>query len=381
MTSLALAQQADQQMPSAAKKRWLDQLTVEHDNLRAALTWSLANEPPLALQLVAALTEFWTTRGHDYEARRWLAQVLAANPAATAMRAAVLVAAGNFARRQAAYDLAQIYMVESIALYERLQEQAGLAAALREAGWLAYDRHEKAVTIARFSESLAHYRQLDDQAGVASLLLCLVHVLRSEPERRTEVQAYLTESLALLRELEQPEELVWALQQEGELAMTVGNYTGAEQHFRTVLAHWRQMDAKLNIAWSVALLGEAVILQDDLATAEQCYAEAHQIFTELGNKDGMAIVRYHLGEVARRQGNLPKASRYYQESITHCQALQNRHITARSLAGLGGVALAAGQTTIAATLLGAAQRLFAELPPFLTPADQGEFTRLVDLTH
>lgn len=378
---LALAQQIEQQMTSTAKKRWLDRLSVEHDNLRAALAWSLDNEPALALQLTAALVEFWMIRGHDYEARQWIDQVLTANPSATATRAAVLAAAGNFARRQAAYEFAQRYMAESIALYEMLQDQTGLAVALREAGWLAYDLHQKEATLTHFIDSLALYRQLDDKAGIANLALCLVHVLRNDAERLPEVQTYLNESLTLLRALGEPEELFWALQQQGELALYTGNYAAAEQHFREIAAHWRQLDAKLNLAWALALVGEATALQGNLLAAQSCYAEAHLIFRELGNKDGEAIVCCHRGEIARRQGDFAEATRFYQESITLCQPLQNRHITARCLAGLGGVALATERATAAATLLGAAQQLFDELAPFLPPAAQAAYEELLAATR
>lgn len=378
---LALAQTAEQQLRSEDAKGWLDRLTAEHDNLRAVLTWALQSEPSLALDLVAALDKFWATRGHDYEARQWIDQVLAANPAVTRERAAVLLAAGIFARRQADYGVAQRDMAESLEIYQTLHDDTGLAVALREEGWLEYDLHHKAVTIVRFHESLARYRQLDDKTGIANLLLCLVHVLRSEPERLAEVQAYLTESLHLLRALEQPEGIVRAMQQQGELELITGNYAAAEQHFRETLAYWRQLDSRLEIAWGVALVGEAAALQGNFTTAEICYTEAHQIFTDLGNKDGTANVLYHLGEVARQQGNHAKALSFYHESLTLSQALQNRHVTARCLAGLGGVALAVGQIDQAATLLGAAQRLFDELPPFLPPAAQAEVAQLITTTR
>lgn len=376
---LALAQQASTKQASAPKA-WLDQLTIEHDNLRTALTWTLAHAPDMALQLAAALDEFWATRGHDYEARRWLEQALAVEPTITVTRARVLLAASIFARRQADYSAAQRYMEESLALYQQVEDEAGQAYALQEAGWLAYDQHNQRLTEARFRQSLALYRRLDDKEGVANQLLALVHLLRSEPARRAEAQAYLTESLALLHASDQPETLIWARQQQGELALVTGDYVAAEAHFRTVLAHWRPVAAKLNIAWAVALVGEATALQGDLTTAAVCYAEAYAIFREMGNKDGQAIVLFHQGEVARQRREYTKARQLYQESLTLSQALQNRHITARCLAGLGGVALAVGEATEAATLLASAQQIFAELPPFLTPADQVTVDQLIAQT-
>lgn len=377
---LTLAQQAST-LPRIAKTAWLDQLTIEHDNLRAALTWALHHEPTLALQLVAASDEFWATRGHDYEARRWLEQALAVAPTITETRAKVLLAAGIFARRQADYSAAQRHMAESLTLYQLLEEEVGLAYALSEAGWLAYDQHDQPLTEARFRESLALYRYLGDKEGMANQLLALVHLLRNEPARQAEAQAYLSESLALLHELDQPATMIWAIQQQGELALATGDYAAAEAHFRQVLAHWRPIDAKLNIAWAVALVGEAAALQGDLATAEACFGEGYAIFLEMGNKDGQAIVLYHQGEVARQRGDHTNAHRLYQASLTLSLALQNRHIAARCLAGLGGVALAVGELTQAATLLGSAQRHFDELPPFLSPVDQAMVDQLITETR
>jgi len=371
---LFLAQTAEQAMRGKAKKVWLDQLEVEHENLRGALTWSLVSDPPMALHLANALTEFWATRGHDYEARRWIDLALAANAHATPPRAAALVAAANFARRQADYTLGQTYIAEGIAIYQTYADPAGLARALREDGWLEYDLHYKANTIERFYASLALYRTVGDKEGIAHVLLCLVHVMNGQPEYHTQLQAYLAESLALLRELDQPEDVVRALQQQGELALSLGNYAAAEAHFREALVYWRQVNSRLNIAWSVALVGEAAALQDDLGTAELCYAEAYQIFTELGNKDGCANVRYHMAEVARRQGRAAEARQLYRESIDLCWALQNRHVAARCLAGMGSMDLMLGNTIVGATLLCAAQTIFSGLPPFLPPADQQAFT-------
>ena len=43
---------------------WLDLVQPEHDNARAALAWSLEEEPVLALRLASGLKTFWEVRGH-----------------------------------------------------------------------------------------------------------------------------------------------------------------------------------------------------------------------------------------------------------------------------------------------------------------------------
>ena len=57
-------------------KVWLDRIQPEHDNIRAALAWSLENDPELALRLASSLRLFWEVRGHFSEGFRWIEEGL-----------------------------------------------------------------------------------------------------------------------------------------------------------------------------------------------------------------------------------------------------------------------------------------------------------------
>ena len=61
---LALAEEAEAGLQSAAQITWLRRLDDEHDNLRAALAWALDTRPEDALRLSGALHWFWQRRGH-----------------------------------------------------------------------------------------------------------------------------------------------------------------------------------------------------------------------------------------------------------------------------------------------------------------------------
>ncbi len=373
---LAVAQQNASRLRSNQRQKCLEELDEEHHNLRAALQWSLTTQSPMAPALVIALGEFWMTRGHDYEARRWIDQLLANYPAPTVERAAVLTLAATFARRQADYTLARHYLDEGIAIYRSTDDQHGLANALRQDGWLHYDLHNRTTTVERFQESLALHRAGDNPAGIAESLLGLVHVWKRQPEQQATVQRYLDEGLALYRAVDEPNGIAHALQQLGEIELSVGDYAVAATRFRELLTIWRAQGAKLNIAWSLALIGEAAWLQQDLETAAASYHDAYRLFNELGNKDGSAILLHHLAQVARCKGDLQTATIDYSDSMAQSYALQNRHMMARCAAGLAAVALAQANHEHAICLLSAAQRIFDQLSPFLAPADEAAYQRL-----
>ena len=84
-----VAERADEQLRGSgpAHLAALDRLEAEHDNLRAALAWSLATpaagpapadgeRAAIGLRLVQALAYFWYRHGHAIEGRRWLQRAI-----------------------------------------------------------------------------------------------------------------------------------------------------------------------------------------------------------------------------------------------------------------------------------------------------------------
>ena len=149
----ALAARADPALSGPEQKEWLDLLESDHDNLRAALAWSLAggslavpgtgSRALLGLRLAAALEWFWSVRNHWAEGRRWLSQALAANPDAPAPdRAAALAGAGSLAERQLDDREARRLFQENLAICRTLGDTRRLAGALQRLGNSYFDRGE-----------------------------------------------------------------------------------------------------------------------------------------------------------------------------------------------------------------------------------------------
>lgn len=79
---LALAEEAEQELGGPQQVGWLEQLEREHDNLRAAMRWSLEqgkarDNLEMAWRLGNALRWFWQRRGHLNEGRIFLERALA----------------------------------------------------------------------------------------------------------------------------------------------------------------------------------------------------------------------------------------------------------------------------------------------------------------
>jgi len=90
---LDLAEEDKPRRLGLEKAPWLERLETEHDNLRAALEWSLGSgDPQAGLRLAVAAFRLWW-RGHFDEGRHWLEEGLAANDKSPSLLRAKALAA------------------------------------------------------------------------------------------------------------------------------------------------------------------------------------------------------------------------------------------------------------------------------------------------
>ena len=134
----------------------LDQMSDEHDNMRAALAW-LADGDDLVswLRLMASCCPFWFFRSHRLEGRRWMERGLAAlatSDVPLALRARVLHAAALLSEGESS---AGPYLVESLPMWRQLGDRLYIGATLIEWGYLANSQGDYAHAAELCDEALA----------------------------------------------------------------------------------------------------------------------------------------------------------------------------------------------------------------------------------
>jgi predicted ATPase/DNA-binding SARP family transcriptional activator len=198
---LALAEEAEPELGGARQKAWLERLEREHGNFRTALGWTFeGQETELGLRLGGALGGFWYVRGHLSEGRRWLDAALAqAAEAPDSARAKALARAGWLAWTQGDYERSATLSEESLALYRKVGNDAGVALALHNLGYTEMHRNALAKASALIEEAVMLQRSRSDAAGLARSLpiLGLVAVASHDYERAAALHE---ENLARARE-------------------------------------------------------------------------------------------------------------------------------------------------------------------------------------
>jgi predicted ATPase/DNA-binding SARP family transcriptional activator len=263
-----LAEEGSAYLGGVPTKEWLDRLDAEHDNLRAALQWSIESGGVKAgLRLALSLWGWWDGRNHYAEAREWLKRLLEMNgDAPAALRARVLNEAGHLAGKQGDYATAQAFLKQGLALARELGDKQAIANSLEMLGGAA-----------------AEHR--------GDLLLG---------------RALLEESLAIYRELDDPWGLVWAIHELGRVARRLGDFTTAQSAFEESLARFRELGYPSGPAWSLINLGVLAHRRGQLDAARSLYQESLTICWELEEKWGIAE---GFGSLAALAGSLGEAER------------------------------------------------------------------------
>jgi hypothetical protein len=167
---LALAETAAPHLPGPDQPRWLDRLTIDHPNLRAATRWSIeSGEVEIAQRFIAALWRFWQQTGRLEEATE-LAEATLRMPgsdAPTATRMAAVTAAGGIAYWHGRAEAATRYYGEQLRLARELGDVAAEADAAWNLSFEEYIAEDIPAATELFERARTLFEELGDERGAA----------------------------------------------------------------------------------------------------------------------------------------------------------------------------------------------------------------------
>ncbi len=280
---LALAERAAPAWSGLAPGAWLDRLEAERDNLREALAWAREEQATeFESRLASALHWFWRSRGPVGEGRRWTEELLAgAGEVAPALRAALLMGAGDLAMAQGEFARAAELLDASMTLARELGEWPTLAHAL---GW----RGATAVYEGQFDLGEEFVVQAVDVARAADFpfwhalgLTILAAIARGRGEH-TRAAALLAESDSVC----QAEHVAWptALNRSlmGEIATDLGELDRAEALCHAGLQQAWAIGERRYFAGALAALARTVAARGDPEWGARLYGAMDAVLEASG---------------------------------------------------------------------------------------------------
>ena len=281
---LALAEAAEPELKGAWQVAWLERFEQEHDNLRAAISWSLERSNLQdAARLGWALWLFWWIRGHFAEGRRPMDQALlgegnAAMPASA--RAQALYVAGTMACGQGDHRSAEPLLDESATLFRELGDRRGVAYALGSAAVLAItqERYERGIVYSEEATDL--FLEVGDKWGAAPMLGCSAvgWLNRGEHGR---AKSLAERGLALCRETGDKHGTSIALNTLAGVAQAERNYERARDLFEEGLTVSAELGNQADVVHCLAGLASIAAAEGTIVRAACLWGAAEALFEKI----------------------------------------------------------------------------------------------------
>jgi tetratricopeptide (TPR) repeat protein len=355
---LALAERSEPYATGPDQATWFDRLELEHDNLRAALSWAQTNgQRDIALRFGSALWRFWVARGHLREGRERLEQLLAMSGGkrSALLRARVLNGAATLINETFDYSRARPLIDESLAiarehgdgpltaavlnnlawslvlmgdcasagaicedalkLNRELANPRGIAIALHNLAWLVtwcggdYDRAR-----ALLEESLDWRRAHGDRRGIAFAMtnLAWADIKCDAIDRASRL---LEEARTTLEGLQDRQLLAWTLTTQGLLERASGRPADAFNRFEAGIELWRAVGNVFGLAYALVDDADLALDQGARDRALRDLEEALPLMRGTGHCSGLSEGLKARARLAAAEGDNEGARAFYAEAL------------------------------------------------------------------
>jgi non-specific serine/threonine protein kinase len=378
---LALAERSEPYATGPDQAAWFDRLELEHDNLRAALSWAQTNgRRDIALGLGSALWRFWVARGHLREGRERLEQLLAMSGGerSTLLGARVLHGAATLINATFDYSRARPLIEESLAIAREHGDGSLTAAVLNNLAWSLVLMGDCARAGAICEDALKVNRELANPRGIAIALHNLAWLVmwcggdydrarplleesldwrRAHGDRRGSAFAMtnlaradikcdaidrasrlLEEARTTLEGLKDRQLLAWTLTTQGLLERASGRPADAFNRFEAGIGLWRAVGNVLGLALALVDDADLALDQGKRDRALRDLEEALPLMRGTGHRSGLSDGLRVRARLAAAEGDHERARVFYAEALELYSRLgdtQAIRVCQEEMAGLG----------------------------------------------
>jgi non-specific serine/threonine protein kinase len=275
---LSLAERAGPGLKGPDQVPWLERLETELDNLRAAIGWSIDHgevEPVARMGYESWL--FWWLHGHLDEGRRWMERALAREPdAPDSAQARLLLVAGTLAQGRSDWGPARVYLEESLALFQQLDDEEGVAYALAAMGLvdLGLKRYEGGLALVQ--ESIDRFLEIGQRWAASPMLsfAAAASLSRGDIPRARQLAE---KGLSLAREVGARDALYLTLQALATVARAEGDHERAARLFGEGLTLSAEVEDHSSLAYYLQGLAAMTASEDRAARAARLWGAAEAI--------------------------------------------------------------------------------------------------------
>jgi predicted ATPase/DNA-binding SARP family transcriptional activator len=283
-----LCEQSKAAFTGSTQRAWLRAVVPEHDNLRAALEWAIANDDAETALVIAggASWSHWLA-GTGAEGVRWLGEAFACGGAATdETRALAWTGRGLLQFVAGAISAADEDLGNALAIFRRHDDRAGLAMALS------------------FYAEIARLAGRVDEARVRRRQALEVYLDAPDDEFVVAARAY----------------------SEAILAMLDVDFAAAEHHYRRAAAGFRRTDRPVMLAMTLGILADFDERHGQYQAAVDELEEAVALAEQVGMRGFVGSLYSRLAWSLLEEGDVARAEHMIALALDAGRRLRSSHI-------------------------------------------------------
>jgi predicted ATPase/class 3 adenylate cyclase len=316
---MQLAETAEPKLRTGEQLPWLNRLEMEHDNLRAAIKWSIEQKHvEQALRIPSALSYFWEIHGHGEEGRNWFEQALAMDANAKKIYPfAWANAVHGFAILSAYTPQFQTYypeMEEVLKIFREYGDDFRVGHTLYHLAYFPHFVGELDTAKARYEESLGVYKKINNEWGVGECLHCIAHI--EEVQGNTEkAHALYNQSLEELQPIGDRYSLFHPMGDTAVITLHKGELNTAKMILEESIQTFGELGNREWTLISVQRLAEVLYEQSEFENARKAFQHNLENAIEMNNLGQIFWNTYQKGKVELAEGNLASARQIFDEAF------------------------------------------------------------------
>lgn len=263
--------------------RLLNQMELEHNNLRAAMTWAIEtpSHAATAMELGWAMHSLWSARSYVIEARQWLKKILALDPTPTPKRADLLRYASDYATSQGDFENARIFEKEGMEISKILGDEVGIYYSLDGLAVMAGMQGDYKQAAELLEQVLAFRRKTHDTLRMPPTLNNLAIAMRRLGDIDRAKQLY-EETIMVTKNIGGPRSLAHALYGLAEIHAELKDYPTAVQLLRETISIRHNVGELKGLAYSFGSLAMSTHHLGNSILAAKLESASEKIRKELG---------------------------------------------------------------------------------------------------
>ncbi len=277
--------------------QWSHRLELDHDNIRAGLTWALQHDIPIGTTIAGYLEHFWYIRGHHREGLQWSTKFtdLYTNTDQTRLRA--LWTKISMSKELGEYELSRetlsVYCQTTIAFGDRSR----LGGAEKLFGFIAHEQGNLELAKTHLQTAIGLFAEFNNEYSVATCHNSLA-LIAIEQDQLELAKTHAEESLRLKRLVLDTQGISYAIATLGTIAGKQGDYALEKVLHEESLHLKRSLGDQQGIATSLLALGRNALGQKQFQEAILYSSQALEILARLERRYAMINVIHVFADIA-----------------------------------------------------------------------------------